>query len=143
MARLSSHFGLRDPRLQSLLFEQIVPATVTADSNQTLTPTQVLGGWIFRSGLTAGRTDTLPSAAALAEAIQGVFVGTTFSFRVRNVSAAAQTHTIAVGAGGTLATNNAVTTAQNNDHSYRIVFTNATPGSEAYTLYSLGSGGTF
>jgi len=143
MARLSSHWGLRDPRLQSLLFEQIVPATITADANQTLTPTQVLGGWIFRSGLTAGRTDTLPSAAALAEAIQGVFVGTTFSFRVRNVSAAAQTQTLAVGAGGTLASGNAVTTAQNNDHSYRIIFTNATPGSEAYTLYSLGSGGGF
>jgi len=143
MPRVSSHFGLQDPRLQSILFEQINIAAISADSNQTLTTDQVLGGWIHRSGLTAGRTDTLPTAAQLCEAVQGCMVGTTFAFRVRNISAAAQTQTLAVGTGGTLASGNAVTTAQNNDHAYRIVFTNVTPGSEAYTLYSLGAGGAF
>ena len=143
MPRVSSHFGLQDPRLQSILFEQMTIAAISADSNQTLTVDQVLGGWIHRSGLTAGRTDTLPTAAALCEAIQGVMVGTTFVLRVRNISAGAFSQTLAVGAGGTLASSNAVTTAQNNDHAYRIIFTNVTPGSEAYTLYSLSAGGAF
>jgi hypothetical protein len=143
MPRVSSHFGLQDPRLQSLLFETLNIANVTADANVTLTTDQVLGGWIMRSGMGAARTDTLPTAAQLCEAVQGCAVNLSFAFRIRNVNAGAFAQTLAVGAGGTLAAGNTATTAQTTDHAYRIVFTNVTPGSEAYTLYSLGQGGAF
>ena len=139
MPRVSSHFGLRDPRLQSLVMEQIVPAAISADSATTLTPAQVLGGQIVRTGMTAGRTDTLPTAAVLAEAMQGVFVGLAFQFEVRNQNAGAFAQTLAVGTGGTLSAGSTATTAQNNTHFYRLSFTNATIGAEAYLLESLGT----
>ena|SRR5215471_15712079 len=140
MPRVSSHFGLQDPRHQSPLMPMLTIAAITADSAQTLTTDQVVGGLIHRSGMTAGRTDTLPSAAALCEALQGVMVNSVFPLIVRNINAGAFSQTLAVGAGGTLATGSTATTAQNAEHTYRIHFTNVTPGSEAYTLYSASTG---
>ena len=142
MARLSSHFDLQDARFSTVIVECVQPLTIAADSNQTLTGAQLLCGLILRSGMTAARTDTLPSAAALCEAIQGCMVNHSISVRFRNVNATAQTYTIAVGAGGTLATGNGNTAAQNNDRVLRIILTNVTIGQEAYTVYSTG-GGTF
>lgn len=140
MPRVSSHFGLKDPRFQSIVMEQLTIAPISADSAQSITVAQLLGGWIFRTGMTAGRTDTLPSAAALVEGIQGAFVNLAFNFRVRNKNAGAFSQTLAAGAGGTVDSGSTMTTAQNAEHTYRIVLTNVDIGNEAYTVYSLGTG---
>lgn len=134
MPRVSQHFGLADPRLQSLVFPQVNVVTNANDSNQTYAVSDVLGGLIIRTPVSA-RTDTLPSAAALVEAIQGCMVGTSFTFTIRNTSGV--TVTLAAGVGGTInGTATAVTVA---NKVVMIVFTNVTIGSEAYTAYSMGN----
>jgi hypothetical protein len=137
MPRVSTHFSLKDGRFGSLTFPLIVPATLSTASALTLTTDQVLGGLILRDGNGGARTDTLPTAADLVEAIQGCMVGTSFTFHVRNTSSTAIAITIAVGTGGTAS--GTMTAAQNNAKSFMIVFTNVTYGSEAYTCYSLGT----
>lgn len=136
---LTSHFGIQDPRLQSLSFPLLVPATISTAGNVTYTTAQLLGGFILRDGNGGARTDTLPTAAALVAAIQGCMVGTAFEFYLRNTSGTAIAITLAAGAGGTL--NPASTSVtQSNSRSYVVIFTNITSGSEAYTVYSMGLG---
>lgn len=136
---LSSHFGLQDPRLQSLVFPQIIPVAISTAGNVTYTPAQLLSGFLLRDGNGGARTDSLPSAAALIAQIQGCMVGTAFEFELRNTSSTAIAITLAAGAGGTL--NPASTSvAQLNSRSYLLVFTNVTAGQEAYTVYSKGAG---
>lgn len=138
--RLSQHFGLNDPRLQSIAYPLTTVTSVTTDANVTLTPAQVTSGFLIRGPFASARTDVLPSAAALCEYIQGVMVGTSFELPVR-VTGGTASLTITPGAGGTIAAGErAVTQAQTKF--FLIVFTNVTPGSEAYVGYSLGSGTT-
>lgn len=136
---IAPHFGLRDPRLQALAYPMIIPQTISTAGNVTYTPAQLMSGWINRDGNGGARTDTLPSASALAAAIQGVMVNTSFEFELRNTSGTAIAITLAAGAGVTL---NPVSSsvAQSNTRSYVVVFTNVTPGQEAYTVYSRGTG---
>lgn len=137
MPRVSSHFLVQDPRLGSLAFPLIVPYTYSTAGAVTLTTDQVLGGLLLRDGNAGARTDTLPDAGPLVEAIQGCMVGTSFTFTLRNTSGTAIAITIAVGAGGTAS--GTMTVAQSNSKSFMVVFTNVTNGSEAYTCYSLGT----
>ncbi len=137
MPRVSSHFLVQDPRLGSLAFPLIVPATYSTAGAVTLTTDQVLGGLLLRDGNGGARTDTLPDAASLVEAIQGCMVGTSFQFHLRNTSSTAIAITVAVGTGGTAS--GTMTVAQNNGKTFMVVFTNVTYGSEAYTCYSLGT----
>ena len=51
----------------------------------------------------------------------------------------AETITIAAGTGGTTSGGGTMTVAQNNAKMFRIRFTGVAPGSEAYTIYSLGT----
>lgn len=133
MPRLSAHFGLKDPRFQSLLFPLITVSTLT-DAATTLTTAQLLGGLIIQPAST-GRTDTLPTAALLVDAIQGAMVGTAFEFIVKNSGAG--TITVAAGSGGT--TSGTMTIATTAIKRFMVVLTNVTVGSEAYTVYSFGS----
>ncbi len=137
MPRVSTHFALKDGRFASLVMPLIVPVTYSTAGAVTLTTDQVLGGLLLRDGNGGARTDTLPDAASLVEAIQGCMVGTSFTFHVRNTSSTAIAITVAVGTGGTAS--GTMTIAQNFCKSFTIVFTNVTYGSEAYTCYSLGS----
>ena len=137
MPRVSSHFALKDGRFASLTFPLIVPATYSTAGAVTLTTDQVLGGLLLRDGNGGARTDTLPNASDLVEAIQGCMVGTSFQFHVRNTSGTAIAITIAVGTGGTAS--GTMTVAQSNAKTFMVVFTNVTVGSEAYTVYSLGT----
>ena len=140
MPRVSSHFALQDPRSSAAHIVLAAPANVTSTgATATLTPAQILSGWIWRSGPTAGFTDTLPTAQQLCEAIQGVAINCYLDFRVRNTSGFTQT--LAAGKGGT--TNGAMTCATVSEKSYRLLFTNVTPGLEAYTVYSMGAAGAY
>ena len=94
MPRVSSHFGLRDPRLQSVTMPMIVPITISTAGNVTYTPAQLMSGFIMRDGNGGARTDNLPSAAAMAEAVQGArMVGTSFECsELRDASGTADCH---------------------------------------------------
>lgn len=132
-----THFPLKDPRFESLVFPLTVAATLSDAANDTYTVAEVLGGLILRDTNGAARTDTLPDAADLLAAIPGAIVGTSFKFTVRNTADAAETLTVAAGAGGTIS--GTATIAESNSKEFLVVFTDVDSGSEAYTVYSLGT----
>lgn len=129
--------SLTDPRASSLFYPTVVVSTLSTAGALTYTAAQVLGGLFLRDPNGAARTDTLPTAALLAAAIQGVFVGLSFQFTIRNTADAAETLTIAAGTGGTMT--GTATIAQSNSKRFLVVFTNVTAGSEAYDCHSLGT----
>lgn len=147
MSNVNNHFSLKDPRFGSLIIETVVPVENDTDAAQTYTAAQLLSGFIIRQ-VGTGRTDTLPTAALLVAAIQGVMVGHSFNFRVRNTSSSSVNITVAAGTGGTFGGTisgihygtQTATIAQNADRMFKVIFTNVTAGSEAYTLLSLGGG---
>lgn len=141
MPRVSSHLSVKDSRFGGVPIPMVTTSVNSTDANQTYTTALVLGGMIDRSVVSA-RTDTLPSAAALCEASQGLMPGHALDFDLRNISGAAVAVTVAAGAGGTADAKSTLSVAQNNTRWFRLVFTNTTLGSEAYTLYSLGAGTT-
>jgi hypothetical protein len=139
--RVASHFSLKDSRFSTVVFETIVQTVNANDAPQTYTPAQLAGGLIDRS-IGSARSDTLPSAAALLEAFQGLMVNHSFEFYVRNISPTSVVLTLNPGAGGTKDMPSTNTVAQNNTRTFKVVFTNVTPGQEAYTLLSMGAGTT-
>lgn len=130
------------PAFSSLVYPKITVTTIATAGNVTYTAAQLLGGFIKRDCAGSGRTDTTPTAALLAAAIEGVEVGTGFEFTIRNNADGNETITLAAGTGCTLSgagqSTTVITVTQNNSKRFLVVFTNITDGSEAYTLYSLG-----
>ena len=93
---------------------------------------------IIRGVPTAAATYTTATAAAIVAAIGGdCAVGTTFMLVVLNASAGANTITIAGGTGVTVS--GVATVAQNASKVFLGRVTGVTAGSEAITLYGLGS----
>lgn len=137
MSRLSSHFAVKDPRLGSLSFPLLTATSVVTAGNATYTTAQLLSGLILRDPAGNARTDTLPTAADLVEAIQGAMVGTSFQVHIRNCADASEVLTIAAGTGGTVS--GTATIAQNYAKDFLFVLTNVTIGSEAYSVYSKGT----
>lgn len=125
------------PHFNTLTYPKRAPVTLTTAGAVTLTAAQLLAGLILRDPNGAGRSDLFPTAALLKAAIPGVQVGTSFRTILRNTADAAETITMLVGTGVTIS--GTATVAQNNTKEFLIVFTNITPGSEAYTVYSLGT----
>jgi hypothetical protein len=96
-----------------------------------------MSGMILRDGNGGARTDTLPTAALLVESIQGAMVGTSFHCEMRNTTSTAVAITLAAGTGCTIS--GTATIAQLNTKTCLFNLTNVTVGSEAYTVYSLGT----
>ena len=93
---------------------------------------------IIRGVPTAAATYTTATAAAIVAAIGGdCAVGTTFHVIVLNASAGAFTITMAGGTGVTVS--GVATVAQNASKVFLGYVSNVTAGSEAITLYGLGS----
>ena len=67
------------------------------DSNQTITLDAIMGGVYQRTGQTADRTDTTPTAAAILAANPSMDIGDAFMFCVSNIDAS---HAVIL-AGGT------------------------------------------
>jgi hypothetical protein len=114
--------------------------TVTTDATagaRTYTAAELYGKLILRDPAGANRSDVTPTAAALVAAIPGAVVGSSFEFSIRNTADAAETITITAGAGVTLS--GTMTVAQNNCKRFLVVVTNAGSGTEAVTIYSLGT----
>jgi hypothetical protein len=125
------------PHFNSLTYPSTFPATITTAGAVTYTTQNLLGGMILRDPNGAGRSDALPAANLLVAALPGVAVGTTFEFILRNDAGGAFAITVTAGTGVTIS--GTATIAQSNLKGFRVRFTNISPGTEAYTIYSLGS----
>ena len=136
--RVSSHFRKQNPVFGTIVFPLVDSTVLNTAGALTLTAAQIMGGLILRDPNGGARTDTLPTAALLVAAIQGAEVGTSFTLIIRNTADGAETITIAVGTGGT-AVSTLTTIAQNYTTSYLIVLTDVGIGSEAYSVYNLGT----
>lgn len=74
--------GLAQPQFAPAL-DMLSSNALAADSNQNLTVAQIMGGILYRSGLTIARTDTWPSADALIAAMDNPQVGDTWGLAIR------------------------------------------------------------
>lgn len=126
----------------SLVYPKVTATAKTVSSGTSTTPTwtaaDILSGLIVVNCDDAG-TATLPTATLLNAAINGVTVGTSFEFWIRNTGDS--TLTIAAGTGGTLATGNTNTVLTVQTKIWKLVVTGvkqpADPStSDTYTLYS-------
>lgn len=119
--------------------EGVTVATEATAAAVTYTVAQIVAaGLLLRDPNGAGRADLLPTAKNLISALgPGVAVGTSFEFTIRNTADAAETITVTTNTGLTLS--GTMTIAQNNTKRFLAVLTNVTAGSEAVTVYSLGT----
>ena len=105
----------------------------TVTSAGTLTAAQCLAGLVFHAG--TGGALTTPTAAHLVAAMPGCTVGTAFIMNVRTTSTS--TSTLTAGTGVTLS--GTAATATLNSKAWMVVVTDNLIGSEAVTMYSLGT----
>lgn len=126
--------------LQGPMQEMLTVVSYANAGNNTFLTSDVIGGMIRRDCNGGARTDTLPTAAQLVAAMLGAaFVGALIPLVIVNITGTAQTHTLAVGTGGTAAAGDTLTTTQNQVHEFWIQLTNVTLGAEAYTVFSMGA----
>lgn len=126
-----------EPRLSGPCLPLTTVSTLDTAGAVTYTAAQILGGLLLRDCNGASRSDVTPTAALLLAAINGPLVGTSFEFVIRNTADAAETITVTAGTGVTLS--GTMTIAQSNSKRFRAVVTVTTVGSEAVTIYSLGT----
>lgn len=124
-------------RNSGVVIEKGVATTIVTVGPETYTVAQILGGLILRDPSGAARTDTFPTAVSLVSGIKGAQDGDSFLVAVRNTADLAETITIAAGAGGTVS--GTATIAQNNTKLFKVIIDDASVGSEAYTIYSIGT----
>ena len=103
----------------------------------TYTIAQMLGGLILRDPNGAGRADLVSTAALAVAGIKGAKVGDSFEFTIRNTANGAETITVTTATGCTLS--GTMTIAQNYSKRFLARLDNVTSGSEAYSIYSLGT----
>lgn len=114
--------------------------TVTTDATagaKTYSAAELKGGLILRDPAGGNRSDVTPTAAQIVAGVTGAVVGSSFEFTIRNTADAAETITLTAGSGVTLS--GTMTIAQNNSKRFLCRLDNITSGSEAVTIYSLGT----
>lgn len=114
--------------------------TVTTDATagaKTYTAAELLGGLILRDPAGAGRSDVTPTAAQIVTGLAGGVVGSSFEFTIRNTADGDETITITAGTDVTLS--GVMTIAQNNSKRFLCRLDNVGSGTEAVTIYSLGT----
>lgn len=115
--------------------------TVTTDATagaRTYTAAELVGGLILRDPAGGNRSDVSPTAALIVGAVTAAIATSSFEFIIRNTADAAETITLTAGAGVTLSPASQ-TIAQNNSKRFLAVIDNAGSGTEAVTIYSLGT----
>lgn len=126
----------------SLVYPKVTATAKTVSSGTSTTPTwtaaDILSGLIVVDCDDAG-TATLPTADLLTAAINGVTVGSSFEFWIRNTGDS--TLTIAAGTGGTLATGNTNTVLTVATRIFKVVITAVKQPtdpstSNTYTVYT-------
>jgi hypothetical protein len=115
--------------------------TVTVDATdgvKTYTAAELIGGLILRDPTGAPRADVSPTAAEIVAGFAGGIVGSSFEFTIRNAANAAEAITLTAGAGVTLSPASQVI-AQDNSKRFLCRLDNVGSGTEAVTIYSLGT----
>jgi len=126
---------LNQIRLRKNLFQKTTVSVIDTAGAATLTAAQILGGLILRDPNGASRSDVVPTATLLINAIHDCKVGDSFEFIIKNTADADETITLTSGTGATMV--GTMTIAQNNVKRFRAVITGVS--SPAYTVYSLGT----
>lgn len=114
--------------------------TVTTDATagaKTYSAAELIGGLILRDPNGGARNDVTPTAAQIVAGFAGGIAGSSFEFTIRNTADANETITITAGAGVTLS--GTMTIAQNNSKRFLCRLDNVDSGTEAVTIYSLGT----
>ncbi len=114
--------------------------TVTTDATagaKTYSAAELIGGMVLRDPAGGNRNDVSPAAADIVAGFAGGVVGSSFEFTIRNAADAAETITLTAGAGVTLS--GTMTIAQNNSKRFLCRLDNVGAGTEAVTIYSLGT----
>ena len=112
-------------------------ATEATAAAVTYTAANLKTGLILRNPNGAGRADLVPTAAAIVAAFPGAVIDSWFEFTIRNTAGAAETITVTTNTGVTLS--GTMTIAQSNSKCFRVQFNAVIAGSEAVTIYSLGT----
>lgn len=130
-----------------LIYNTPAPASYTGSANVTLLSSDILASIVVVAGAAGSGAVTLttPTAALLAAALRGfssrgVAVGDTlWCLIINGNSGGANAVTLAAGSGATFDANQAAASrviAANSSKEIAVRFTNGTPGSEAYVIYS-------
>lgn len=123
--------------------EVVTLVTYATAGNQAYLASDVLGGFILRNTVSAARTDTLPSAQSLIQAIQGAQVGSAIEVTIRNTSPAAGTLTVNAGQGGSYQSGaDTQTIAYLNQKTFLIIVTSLGDQNNNGATYSILSMGT-
>jgi hypothetical protein len=130
---LTGHF----PAINDAVASVTAVLTDATAGAKTYTAANLVGGLILRDPNGGNRSDVTPTAAAIVAAIAGAIVGSSYEFTIRNTADAAETITVTAGTDVTLS--GTMTIAQNNSKRFLAVCTNVTSGTEAVTIYSLGT----
>jgi len=125
------------PAITAVPWQQSTVTTKTTAGAVTYSAAELLGGLILRDPAGANRSDVSPTAALIVAAIQGVVASSCFEFEIRNTADGDETITLTAGSGVTLSGD--MTVKRYNSRRFLVVVTNAGSGTEAVTIYSLGS----
>jgi hypothetical protein len=125
-------------RVGTLNYPTITITPEGAAGNTTYSVAEVLSGLVNRDALSAAKSDTLPTAAAIIAGINGCQVGTSFRTILRNTSAAAGSVTLITNTGLTLIGTMVVPFQSLQELLF--VVTSVTPGAEAISVISLARG---
>lgn len=124
-------------RAAQVVKQQGAPTSINTAGATTLTIAQLLTGILVIDCNGAGRTVTFPTAALVVPGVRGAAVGDVLEVRIINSSDAAESITLAEGAGGTWDANFLAlkTIVQNASRTCYLRITNIGAATEAYVLY--------
>ncbi len=125
------------PAITTVPWQQATITTKSTAGAVTFTAAELLGGLILRDPAGADRSDVSPTAALIVAGIQGVIATSCFEFEIRNTADGDETITLTAGAGVTL--NGDMTIKRYSSRRFLAVVTDAGSGTEAVTIYSLGT----
>ncbi|MCP4476548.1 MAG: hypothetical protein GY818_00480 [Planctomycetaceae bacterium] len=114
--------------------QKITPVDIITEADETYTINQMLGGVILREAGSANRTDTTDTAANIVSGFRNPTTQSGFSFFVKNVSVADSTIDMVGGQGVTVV--GGTLSSSGESKTYKVKFTNVTPGSESVEIYS-------
>ena len=120
----------------AVITKTVVQSESTA-SNVTYTAAVLLSGYIIRDPAGGSRSDVTPTAAQLVAVIPSAAVNDSFRFIIKNAADASEPITLTGGTNVTIT--GTATIAQNNTKEWLCVLTNVGSGTEAATIYSLGT----
>lgn len=117
---------------------RMLPAADNTAGASSYTALQMLSGLILRDPTGGNRSDVVPVAGTIVAAIPGAVVGSSFELIIKNGADAAETITVTA-ADATVTLVGTMTIAQNNTKIFKCVVTDVGAGTEAVTLYSIGT----